>query len=87
MDYSTLENMLITYVPALTVLLGFLATGIGFLKNMKDILKGANITEIKFQLQSMAVQLKQLAEQNSDLKKRNNELLGELKRISNYRGD
>lgn len=87
MDLSTLEQMLITYIPALTVLIGFLASCFGFMTKIKGLLKESNVDEIKLRIDDLLVQIRILNAQNEDLKKRNNKLLSELTRIAGYEED
>lgn len=87
MDLNNVYQLLIAYVPALTVLLGFLASCFGFLNKIKGLLKESNIEEIKSRINIILGQLQELTEENKKLKQKNNELLGELKRIAGYGDD
>lgn len=95
MDLITLQNILVTYIPAITVLLGFLAGCFGFLKKMKDLLKKSNIEEITAlihdensdlskRIDELVTLTKQLMEENQKLKTQNGKLLAELTRIADY---
>lgn len=95
MDFTTLQNILITYIPAISVIIGLVATCFGFMKNFKSVIKKSNLEEIRSQITDsnselnqridfLLTQISTLNEQNADLKKRNNELIGEIKRIAGY---
>lgn len=96
MDLTNLQEILIAYIPNLTVLLGFLGAAIGFLKAFYKLFKNSNIETIKEEIRNENSEIRkkhdelikltnELMTENYDLKKRNNQLLAELTRIADYK--
>jgi len=91
MDLTNLQQILIAFVPMLSVLLGFLASCFGVLKQLKktdinimaETLKDEN-SELYKRVENCISLMKQLLDENEFLKKQNNELIGELKRVADY---
>lgn len=90
-NLETLQAILINYVPAITVLVGFLASCWGFIKQLKK----SDVTKVREELKESGSKTnkkidelvdltKLLMQENAELKKYNAKLLEELTRISDY---
>ena len=95
MDLTTLKELLMNYVPYIAAIIGFLASGLGVIRSLKEILKKSNVEEIKAQIHdensTLSAKINELIDmykavmtENATLKKQNDVLIGELKRIANY---
>lgn len=91
MDVTAIKDILIAYVPSISVLLGFVASCWGFLKQLKksditkirDDIRDDN-SSLNKRIDSLIDLTKQLMQENENLKKQNGKLLAELTRISDY---
>lgn len=89
---ENLQEILMAYVPSLTVLVGFLASCIGVLKHLKksdltkirDEIKDDNSTLNK-RIGELIDLTNQLMQDNEYLRIQNGKLLAELTRISDYK--
>lgn len=88
---ENIKEILLAYLPSLTVLLGFLASCWGVLKQLKksdltkirEDIKNDNSTLNK-RIDSLISMHNELMQENAELKKLNRKLLEELTRISDY---
>lgn len=82
---QSLENLLTTFGPMLTVLIGFVTAGVAFLKHLYAIINASNINNVldnikkdneslKAELEVIIDYAKSVAIENAELRKQNKEI-------------
>lgn len=92
MNQELIQQFLVNFAPALTVLAGFIAAGLKIISSMKNILSKSNVEELMAQIeaekgtiadniQNSKELVEQLVHENVELKKRQEELLEEFTKV------